>query len=433
MKTFPIALVSLVFAATVACEPKGGGNNDDAIGDGGVSCVDTPTVIESVDELSDLGFSAAEVLALAEGEHTSPIFWNTTYNDGGIDLEIGPESGEVAMTITVAHDGGEIRYVKSEPDEGDGSDIAPASCADRLEIDVTAMVTTAGGALAESIEVTLRSDTDLYTQFSAKLDLGALDGSFSVVDKNAVAEVGPATLDVTFSDYGISGGLSGQLEMEGDGWVGVGFVQYATFPSAEPRCEFGEIPIPFDGVFGVLSASDALDLVNRDWIFELRWDGGEGVPLELSAVHDGAEVCAAVNGDYGTAGSLRVGATVDLATEDGTVAASIPVVLTAEPGEDGELAQVHIANYAPYGSLVPVAEFPTAFGEFGVDVSGYDLAGVDFNGAFAPFDDPGSADGSLTILGGTDPDCSDEPGAGCPGWDTVEVARAEWGNTGVGG
>jgi hypothetical protein len=182
------------------------------------------------------------------------------------------------------------------------------------------------------------------------------------------------------------------------------------------------------------SAADALDLVNRSWIFELSWAGQEPTSMELTAEHDGGEVCVSVGSEEGAAGTVRFGATVSLSTGDGKVNASFPVSVSAEPG-DGGVGQVHLWNDAPYGSLVPLAQMPGVYGELGVDLSGYDLGGIEFGGAFAPYDEPGSADGSLTILGGMDPQCAggsdDDSSEGCPGVDITEVARAEWGNTGV--
>ena len=129
----------------------------------------------------------------------------------------------------------------------------------------------------------------------------------------------------------------------------------------------------------------------------------------------------------GQPGSISFGGIATLTTVGG-VDASFPVVLSAEPDEMGNLAQVHVWNEAPYASLVESAAFAETYGEFGVDVGSYDLAGIEFAGAFAPSDQPGSADGSLTVLGGTDPNCSDVPGEPCEGIDVVELARAEWGN-----
>ncbi|NJK31274.1 MAG: hypothetical protein HC927_02025 [Deltaproteobacteria bacterium] len=423
-----LALLSCVAAGCVEPEPEPLDNGENA-GDFG-ECVNTPTVLASVDEVSALGFSAADVLAFADGEHGSPLFWRAPDSEFGV--EYGPESGEGSLTVSIAHSGGEIRFIDSEPKEGNlGEGDFDDDCQDRLEIDVMAQINTAGGALAESLPVTLKASSDLLAQFDAEIPVEDLAGSMTVTALDPDFTVGPVALHVGVSSFGLNGSISGSVTVEGDGFAAAGFFQYAAFPSEEPRCGSGELLIPFDTALEGFSAADALALINQPWISQLTWQGGEPVELELSAAHDGAEVCASVTPGFGTLGSLRFGAELMLTTGDGVVQAAFPITVTAEPNEMGALGQVHAWHEAPYGNLVDVSEFAERFGEFGVDVSDYDVAGIEFSGAFAPSDLPGSADGSLAVLGGILPNCSDEPGAPCEGIDVTELARAEWGNTGV--
>jgi len=393
----------------------------------GSSCVDTPTVLSSVDEVSPLGFAAADVLAFAAGEHESPLFWRDQAAEGMV--EVGPESGESTLSVSISHAGGEIRYIDSEPAEGEGGfEEGLSDCPDRLEIDVMAQIGSGGGALAESIPVTLMATHDLLARFVAAIEPEDIAGTMSVTSLDPAFDVEAIDLDVGISSYGLSGSITGMITSSDGETAVAGFVEYATFPSESPLCSSNELALPLDADLIGFSGADALALINRAWIFQWTWQGGEPIELQLSAAHDGAEVCASVV--PGQAKRLAFGATITLSTGDGVVSAAFPVLVSAEADEQGELMQVHVANEAPY-VLAPVADFAEAFGEFGVDLSGYDLAGIEFAGAFVDNDAPGSADGSLTVLGGIDPNCSGVPGDACEGVDVTELARAEWGNTGV--
>lgn len=422
------AILLLLSSAATGCvaEPE---PLDDLDGEAnGSSCVGTPTVLASVDEVSPLGFAAADVLSFAAGEHASPLFWREQGSESMV--EVGPESGESTLSVTISHAGGEIRYVDMEPAEGEGgleADLAE-DCPDQLEIDVMAQIGSGGGALAESIPVTLTATHDLLAHFSAAIEPEDIMGSMTVTSLDPQFDVGAIDLDVGISSYGLSGSITGMISAEMGDTAVAGFVDYAVFPSEEPHCSSSDIALPLDADLVGFSGADALALINRAWIFQWAWQGSAAVDLQLSAAHDGAEVCASIV--PGQANRLAFGATITLATGDGVVMAEFPVVVTAEADEQGELGQVHVWNDNAY-VLAPAAEFAERFGEFGVDVSEYDLAGIEFSGAFVENDAPGSADGSLTVLGGIDPNCSDVPGDACEGVDVTELARAEWGNTGV--
>lgn len=392
----------------------------------GSACVGTPTVLASVDEVSPLGFAAADVLGFAAGEHESPLFWREQGSDSMV--EVGPESGESTLSVTISHEGGEIRYVDYEPAEGEGGFEEGFDCADQLEIDVMVQIGSGGGALAESIPVTLTAAHPLLAHFAAAIEPEDIAGSMSVTSTDPQFDVGAIDFDVGVSSYGLSGSITGMVSAEMGDTAVAGFVDYAVFPSETQSCGSDQLALPLDADVLGFTGADALALINRAWLFELTWQGSEPVELTLSAAHDGESVCASLV--PGQANVLVFGATITLATGDGVVDAAFPVVVTAEANEQGALGQVHVYKDNA-GLLGDAADFAADFGEFGVDVSGYDLAGIDFSGAFVDNDAPGSADGSLTVLAADNADCSGEPGDACEGIDVIELARAEWGNTGV--
>lgn len=417
----------LTSAAATACvaEPEPFDDLDGEANDS--ACVGTPTVLASVDEVSPLGFAAADVLSFAAGEHQSPLFWREQGSDSMV--EVGPESGESTLSITISHAGGEIRYVDYEPAEGGGleADI-DENCPDQLEIDVMAQIGSGGGALAESIPVTLTASHALLARFDAAIEPEDLAGSMSVTSLDPQFDVGAIDFDVGISSYGLSGSITGMVTAEMGDTAVAGFVDYAVFPSETQSCGSDQLALPLDADVLGFTGADALALINRAWLFQLTWQGSEPVELTLSAAHDGESVCASLV--PGEIDRLVFGATITLATGDGVVSAAFPVVVTAESDGEGALGQVHVYNDNAY-VLGDMADFAADYGEFGVDVSDYDLAGIEFTGAFVDDDAPGSADGSLTVLAADNADCSDVPGEACEGIDVIELARAEWGNTGV--
>ena len=213
-----------------------------------------------------------------------------------------------------------------------------------------------------------------------------LAGSMSVTSLDPQFDVGAIDFDVGISSYGLSGSITGMVTAEMGDTAVAGFVDYAVFPSETQSCGSDQLALPLDADVLGFTGADALALINRAWLFELTWQGSEPVELTLSAAHDGESVCASLV--PGQANALVFGATITLATGDGVVDAAFPVVVTAEADEQGELGQVHVYKDNA-GLLGDAADFATDFGEFGVDVSGYDLAGIDFTGAFVDNDAPG--------------------------------------------
>ncbi|NVB41086.1 hypothetical protein G6O69_24820 [Pseudenhygromyxa sp. WMMC2535] len=410
---------------TLACTPDGDTQPDNLGSDaeGSYECVETATVLSSIDEVSALGFSAADVLAVAAGEHSSPMTWVDQIQDGLVEIEVGPESGESTIDLSLTHEGGEIRYIDSEPAESDYE--IDIDCNDRLEIDVVAEVETGGGALAETLSVVLKAENIIQPYFQTALDLDALAGSMTVTTETPDLTIGAPSLQVGISSFGLNGTLTGMVELVSGNAVAAGFVEYASFPGGSNDCEFGDLSIPLDHALQGFSAADALALINDDWGLEIIWEEQSATALSLSAAHDGEAICAVVGSGEGEAGSLRFGAVLTLTGTD--LDATIPVEVVATADEMGALANVSVYSDI-YSSLVDAPDFADTYGEFGVDVSGYDLAGVEFSGAFAPSDVPGSADGSLAVLGAMNPDCSDVPGEPCEGIDTEELARATWAN-----
>jgi hypothetical protein len=166
----------------------------------GPHCEDTPTVL-TLEEASSLGFSGADLLALASGVHSETLSWAS--------------GGSTPVTVTVTWGEGEVRFMDSEavyPDTGLTMDIG-IECQDYLEVDVALTIATEDGALDESFDLALRSDEGTTVSASVQLDHTQMNGSyeFTLMDPSEYDSV-THFLDVAFDETGCSGEFMAQAE-----------------------------------------------------------------------------------------------------------------------------------------------------------------------------------------------------------------------------
>lgn len=423
-------LSTLVLASLLApgcSQPQTTPLDEGTNADGDSGCKEEATVLADLDAASALGFSAADVLAVAEGQHMSPMTWSKGLNDGPATVEFGPESGEGQLSVTIAYAGGEIRHIKSTPEssgEGDGG--IYAECHDRLEIDVEVAVDSAGGALAESFVAPLRATTRGIAHIRHAIEFADIEGSLALTKvEPADAKVGPVDLDIGISPSGLFGTASALVEVEFAGGIGATFMNLASWPPGASTCElgFGEAPVGLDDKIAEFSAADALALAAKATDLSLTWQGGEPTALTLSLAHDGAAICAGYQGE-GAAGNLRFTAQATVQTADGRWDGTFPVEVQARPAADGTLASVFVQVPAPYGNSIPAADFAATYGLADIDLTGYDEGALNFSGEFLPAGDAATASGAVDVLGVKLHMCSDEPGAPCEGntYDSLDTA-----------
>jgi hypothetical protein len=397
-------------------------NDDEALDGGG--CVDEVTVLAGVEEASALGFSAADVLAVAAGSHASPMVWSGGLDDGPLNVAFGPEAGAGELTVGVTYNGGEVRFVKSVP-EDNGYDGGFAECSDRLEVDVDVAVDSAGGGFAEQFTAPLRATSRGIGRISHEIALDAFAGSFAVdalePDNAVVDEV---MLEIGISGSGLFGGASMMVQIDDGEVVGAGFIPVASWPAADSACDF-EAPIGLDAAVALFSGDDALALVAAAGPLSLQWAGAEPTEMTL-ALTPGAVACATDSGSE--AGALRIPASAQVVTADGRWDGSFAVELYAAPAADGSLASVRLGVPAAYASTVDAAQFEASFGLADVDLSGFDGGGLDFSGEFTPAQGGATAHGQVTVLAVNHHMCSNEPGAPCEGDDIQELDMATWTN-----
>jgi hypothetical protein len=209
-RTLPALLLVLA-----ACPGSG---RDDSASEAGFSCEATPSVL-AIDEVSALGFSGAEVLALAQGTHESVL--------ENADGTSSP------LTVSVIYDKGEVRFMDSEPvDDGSGIEFA-IGCTDWVEVDVSVSFSTADGAFAETwlLPVTaMDSSTASFSEdgtpdsFSGSIDFSAMLGEPGSYDDASVFVEG------AFDAVGPSGEIDLQTTgHEGEGDDGVSWANIDIF------------------------------------------------------------------------------------------------------------------------------------------------------------------------------------------------------------
>lgn len=365
-----------------------------------------------------VGFSPAQVLALVEGSHEAPLFWNATFDAGPTTVTIGPEQGASTLQVQVAAAPGGARLMQADPQLYDDG------CADALELDVQVQVSTAGGALQESFVAPVRARVPDFAELRHAIPWDQIAGTL-IAQAQGEGEITFAPLDLRLgiSPFGLDGSFGTALEVVHGGSVGSGPLTLATFPSATPLCEDEAYTIPVTQAPYGASVDDVVALVSSFETLTLRRPDGTRPALDFVLVPHGEYACARSAGLSGE-GELRFLATLEIRSDDG-IDGRVPVEVHASGSGS---ALTHAGITSPPFDWATTDAFATTFGVFGVSLEGYHGGIVEMNGAFAPSTNPGSADGTLVVSGVSVHDCSQNPSGGCAGTDKVELARIEWSN-----
>lgn len=183
-------------------------------------------------EVSILGFSGADVLALVTGPRTATLEWT-----GG---------SQTTVTVEAVDVGGAVRFVDSEPAEhdGDGMEAAAAMCEDRLEIDAVLSLVTDDGAFAEEWSVVLNAEHAGSATFYVDFDPDGLEGAFALTDYMDPTEFDEVTSRVSgsVSETGTTGmvqatGSKTEDAPGGDGTAMAQIVEIGMWPVSEPETE----------------------------------------------------------------------------------------------------------------------------------------------------------------------------------------------------
>jgi hypothetical protein len=159
-----LAVLPALMLAVGACGgAQAGGQTGEESGEG---CVFTLTAL-SDDERSALGFSPAQVMALADGQLRASFEWSQSSG-----VAYGPETGMSEVTARVAQRGtaGLARINHAE---------SPSHCEDHVRVPVTVSLATAGGALDESLQTALTATSSDEASVTTMVPSGELRGAFA--------------------------------------------------------------------------------------------------------------------------------------------------------------------------------------------------------------------------------------------------------------
>jgi hypothetical protein len=428
----------------VGCGVTDTGNpyGDDDTG-GEATNVDGCDQIKSAIELdaqTALGFNARAVVDLVGGEHAETLLW---IDSSGTPF--GPESGRSELTLSVEPLGtGRFidRSVPTNSGAGPAIEIAPLDgCRDSVEIDVRLQLTTAGGALAETIDTVLEAAAPDFASGRFTIDLTEVMGSFEaepVAPANSELTRSKLTGQLGFSEYGAVGAISLQSEfrsLDGSAVGQGGAGEIAHFPADNYCGQPNAVSVLADQPVRGLSLATALEALNIQGSVPVQYASGPGSELELQVTSGAERVCISFDRDPSYIGepggaALSAPASVHLSSADGRLEADIPVQLLAQAGQAGLL--VSAESRANTEDVSP-AQLLERYGvQDQIDFSAYDGASAYFRSQAS-----GTSKGGELLINGLDvPQCLSNPepidpnatsAPGCSGIEQVPVWTARWG------
>lgn len=193
-------------------------------GEGGLPCIDTPTVL-AIDAETPLGVTAEAFLADKLGPRETKL----TFADEPLSLSDDWKGKELPLTVELRYEGGEIRYIDSEinpeydPTEGEGF---PGECEDRLEIDVAFDFVTEALEFDEHSVGTLQAVNADRAQLRVVLLPPGLTGSFDPAALYSDPEwvVTGVEIGAIFEGAAAGGDLLNEVVVGGEG----GFAGFGT-------------------------------------------------------------------------------------------------------------------------------------------------------------------------------------------------------------
>jgi hypothetical protein len=356
-------------------------------------CIPYVERIQHLDQPSDLGFSAVELLGRVAGETVSPLIWLPPEQSPEYLLAYGPESGRSQLHVRITPVEGEVRYRHEEL-----SDNAPEGtvCAEGvLEVPVTVSLQSQSQALDETFPARLEAKSAYRAQLTHQFAPGSWRGGFGFtetisLDPARAVSTGPLSLSLVLWEGGSQGSLGtevvSQPKVSGssasaaiEAWpmalASSEPTSLALWPSAEPCAEPSHSSLPSDAKVLGFSVDDVLRTLASERARELTWSSGDNTQIELSFVPPASELCQGVEQALSFQTSVRVH------TVDGRLDAELPVQINAadENGGIGEITVQSIETPDGAGalSLSGLGRGQTrGFGQIRVDLDASFRAGV---------------------------------------------------------
>jgi hypothetical protein len=307
--------------------------------------------VEHVDEPTELGFSAIEVLNHLAGASASPLVWLAPRRNDQYTLVYGPERGASQLSLSVEPAPGEILYRYRVPLDGapEDTECEPG----HLEIPVEVTMQSQAGALDETFATTLEARESYRGSFHQTFDPGTLAGGLqfselSSLDPERSFVLGPLTLEVVLWQ----GGSQGSLRARVDSRYAAESKKWRPLPEAAPEpdalalwpsveaCDEPFQHLPSDAKLIGFSARDVLAALQARGNPELEWSDGSATLLRLDFAELPAGICQAP-GDR-----LQFDAAVRVRTDDGRLDTRFPVRVVAS-AQRGMLREIAIHRGGP--------------------------------------------------------------------------------------
>jgi hypothetical protein len=344
---------------------------------------------------SELGVSADDLLAYAEGEFATDIEWpDDPYAQVSYSTE---DAGGVRLVVRRRK--GSASYLSTASDAGARSDCPPT-----LSVPVEVSVETDGGALDETFDTELRASSADLATFVATIDAERLSGTLRVASVSADYEFDSVTLSGFVSAFGTAGFV------EANSATGPGdevTTRAAHWPSegCAPDVRFGQPELSLDDNANIdgrdfaslRSAAQALSPV------PLRWS--DGSETELSLTVDGpSRVCLR---EQQGAARLRAAVDLGLSSADGRLEGRLPGLLVDQSAA-GQPMWLVVSAQAELG--------PREFAQT-LSLDGFDPGDFELVQANLWLDAGDVPTGGFTVLGLSAcqgaPDVEPEPALGC--------------------
>ncbi len=416
------ALTLAALIATLGC--AGGQSGGELGGDGegttdGGSCEETAKPL-ALDEASAIGVTAEQILAFAEGTHEAtltylPDSWSATA------VALTPEGESTTVTVVIEAQG-TAAFIDSEPVErrADGGPMIAMDlgtpCQDYVAIDVSVRLTTADGALDETLDGKLVAYGESQAKLSLPLELDALGGSFAVeVLEPEGGETVQTSVDVTFGTGVFVGDFGGVIELIDGDATQAGLVTYGSWGYG--ACESGMVPAQ-----GALEAGAVLDLLNEYTPLTVTWAEGATTELNLAATADGpvcVELADPVLDVEG--GRYTLAAELSLDTEDGRLATARPVSVTIE-ASDGEITELGV-SFATLDFTTPQT-FASTYGLSGVELGDHTDISLLLDLGYTVNEGEAVVEGELRVVGIPPTDCVDTENSACGSRGQQPIERA---------
>ena len=351
--------------------PEIGGQTGDDSGDIGLRCDVVTESSLALDDASALGFSANDRLAIVLGTHELPMRWLApVYGDNGGLLDYAAR-GTTSLRVDVELLSHEARLLERWDSRYD------MACPPRLRVDARLSVSSADGALADSVDgVAELGPGNGILNLTAELPVAALRGNY-VFEPSELDGQAPSGLRISmaFTRYGQLGEVAQQY---GEGERGSA-IRGAQWPDWQPCQRWGWVPADYTGPRP--SVSDLVDDVLRlQPVVILRPDGTRTpAQLQLEAVPSSSCHTPATDGALPSATdsleTLSVRTHLTLTSD----ALPGPVQLTSDLASnfapDSEEATSYLSSeLTPCGTLgyYSPQDFVTHCGDWGIDLTGVD-------------------------------------------------------------